>query len=101
MFINSALAVMLAEGSLECWGFDSFALRHSENFKWCSLLVVPKTMRPMRQAIVIADQFAVKVDSGGNRSATFPMVFTNTRLNSKLAFNQVLPRVAFLVHFMT
>jgi hypothetical protein len=54
----------------------------------------------MWQAIVIANQFTMKGDGIIHCPAAFPMIFTNARLNTKLAFNQVLQGMAFLLHFM-
>src|SRR5215212_533932 len=91
MLINATLAITLPESLLEsCW-FNRSALCDSEHFKRRSLLIIAKTMRPMWQAIVIANQFTMEGDGIIHCPAAFPMILTNARLNPKLAFNQVLP----------
>ena len=64
------------------------------------LPIVAAMMRPVRQAIVISDQVTMKFDGLLNAAASFPVVFAESSLNSKLAFYQILPRMAFLVHVM-
>lgn len=79
---------------------DWLSFRRSEHFQRRVFLIVAETMRKMRQPVMIADQFTMKLDRSLNTLAAFPTVFTNSRLNSELTLDQVLPRVALLIHFM-
>ena len=54
-------------------------------------------MRPVRQAVVIADQVAMKFERGLDALASFPMIFADPGLNAELALDQVLPGVAFFI----
>src|SRR5262245_4811991 len=70
VLINATLAITLPESLFESCRFDRFALCDSEYFKRRSLLIIAKTMRPMWQAIVIANQFTMEGDGGCNQSRT-------------------------------
>src|SRR5262245_21862312 len=58
-------------------------------------------MRPMRQTVVIADQVTMKFNRLFNAAASFPVIFTESSLNSELAFYQIAPRLPFLIHLVT
>ena len=64
------------------------------------LLVVALAMRPVRQAVAIANQVAMKFDCGLDALASFPTVFADPGLNAELALDQVLPGVAFFIEVM-
>ena len=64
------------------------------------LLIVAKAMSEVRQPVMIPDQFPMKFDGGFNHLAAFPMVFAEPGLNAELTLDQVLPRMAFLIHFV-
>jgi len=65
----------LPEGPLQVGRFDACASGLSKNRQRRVLLVVALAMRPVRQAVVIANQVAMKFDCGLDALASFPTVF--------------------------
>src|SRR5215475_729275 len=63
--------------------------------------IVAAMMRPVRQPVVIADQFAMKLNRVLNRFAALPVIFAKSSLNSELRFNQITPRLSFLIQDVT
>ena len=55
--------------------FNLFAFRIAENRQGRTPPVLAQMMRPMRQAVVVADQLAVKFLGFFNRFTPLPMVF--------------------------
>src|SRR5262245_19505091 len=58
-------------------------------------------MRPVRQAIMIADQFAMKFDRLFDGAASFSTILAEPGLNAELAPDQILPGMAFVIHLVT
>jgi hypothetical protein len=95
--IGPSLAVSLPEGPLEIGRFNPLAPGASEHFQRRTLSIIAAVMRPMRQPVVIADQFTVKFDRSLDRLASFPVILANPGLNSELALDQVLPGMALFI----
>src|SRR5262249_43374792 len=57
-------------------------------------------MRPMRQAVVVADQFAMKFLSCFNRFTPLPSIFAKSGFDPEITLDQILPGVSFGIHFM-
>src|SRR5215831_14566293 len=64
------------------------------------LPVIAATMRPMRQAVVVADQFAMKFLSCFNRFTPLPSIFAKSGFDPEITLDQILPGVSFGIHFM-
>src|SRR5262245_45834379 len=64
------------------------------------LLVIAATMRLMRQAVVVADQFAMKFLSCFNRFTPLPSIFAKSGFDPEITLDQILPGVSFGIHFM-
>src|SRR5262245_52977927 len=62
------------------------------------LPVIATMMSPVRQAIVIADQVLMKFDRLLNATASFPVIFAESSLNSELRLDQILPGMPLVVH---
>jgi hypothetical protein len=85
--VGHPLTIALPEGPLQVGRFYACASGLSKNRQRRVLLVVALAMRPVRQAVVIADQVAMKFDCGLDALASFPMIFADPGLNAELALN--------------
>jgi hypothetical protein len=98
--VGHPLTVSLPEGPLEIGRFNPIASGVSKNRQRRMLPVVAAVMRPVRQAVVIADQVTMKLDRLFNAAASFPVIFAESGLNSELAFYQITPRLPFFIHLV-
>ena len=57
-------------------------------------------MRPMRQAVVVADELAMKFLSSFNCLTPLPSIFAKSGFDPELTLDQILPGPAFGIHFM-
>src|SRR5215475_14957198 len=64
------------------------------------LPVIATTMRPMRQAVVVADQLTVKFLGGFNGLTPLPLIFAEPGFDPEITLDQVLPRMPFGIHVM-
>lgn len=67
--------------------------RHSpasvgEHFERRVFLMIVLAVSVMRQAVIVADQVAVNINGAFDTAAVRPGVFTKTRLNAELTFDQ-------------
>ena len=72
--VGHSLAVTLSKGPLQIGRFNLLASGLSEHFQGRLLSVIAAMMRPVRQPVVIADQFTMKVNRLLNRLAPFPVI---------------------------
>src|SRR5262245_43208891 len=64
------------------------------------LPVIAATMRPMRQAVVVADELAMKFLSSFNRFTSLPSIFAKSGFDPEITLDQILPGAPFGIHFM-
>jgi hypothetical protein len=60
--------------------------------------IIPLAMGKVRQPVVIADQLSMELHRLVNVLASCPAILAEARLNTELAFDQVLPWMSLRIH---
>src|SRR5262245_43190486 len=83
--ISQTLRITLSECPLQIGRLNTLAPCVAENRERRLLPIIAAMMRPVRQSIMIADEFAMKFDRLLDAAASFPTILAEPGLNAELA----------------